>query len=254
MAADTLTQDFPDGCSLLPADSNGAAMTAKQIPGLLSIKQSVSAESVARYFGGSSYIPNQKTNDRIYRAIDHASDLATPAGIYTICPVQDYTPGKEIILENSLKLSLPDCIVDPGIRLVAAAVGTLGDQLEKRCRYLGSRGDIYEATLLDAVGTSMLDLLGKKMSAAICRDYLCKGLHKGPRFAPGLEGYPMEQQELLFQIVDNKAVGIFLNSSNIMIPGKSISFFLMLTKTLPETERTHKCSSCRMKKCQFRRV
>lgn len=252
MAVDTSNHHVPHGFSLPQANLNGAAMAAKQIPALLSVKHLVSVKAVARYFGGNKYIASEETNDRIRRAIDQAACLVTPQATVTLCRVKDYTPGKEITLENGLKLNLPECVADPGIRLVAAAVGTLGDRLEKHCRDLTANGKIYEATLLDAVGTSMLDLLGRKMSDQIVQDGLEAGLQKGPRFAPGLEGYPMEQQHLLFQIVDNEGVGVFLNSSAIMMPGKSISFFLMLTKTLSETERTNKCSSCKLVKCQFR--
>jgi len=156
-------------------------------------------------------------------------------------------------LENGVKLSIPDCAFDPDTRIVVAAIGTLGDKLEKRCRQLASQGKIYDATLLDAVGTAMLDDLTGKISKRIVQEGKQAGLLQGYRFAPGLEGYPLEQQQVLFQLADNGAVNVFLNSSAIMTPAKSISFFLMLTKTgLKKNKGTHKCSSCKLTGCQFR--
>ena len=93
--------------------------------------------------------------------------MITPRGTYALCPVSDMTPGKEVILENGIKLSIPDCHADPGNRFAAAGIGTLGDKLEKRCRQLAGQGKIYESTLLDAVGTAMLDVLDEKICKRI---------------------------------------------------------------------------------------
>ncbi len=209
---------------------------------------------MARYFGGNGYHGNQKTNGRIRSAIDEASGLITPRWTYTLCPVLEMIQDREMILENGMKLSIPDCNADPGNQFVVAAIGTLGDKLEKQCRQLANQGKIYESTLLDAVGTAMLDVLGGKICKRIEQEGKRLKLLKGHRFAPGLESYPLEQQHLLFQIADNEAVDVCLNSSAIMVPSKSISFFLMLTKTVLKHRGTHKCSSCRMDGCQFRMV
>jgi len=84
-----------------------------------------------------------------------------------------------VILENGVKLSIPDCAFDPDTRIVVAAIGTLGDKLEKRCRQLASQGKIYDATLLDAVGTAMLDDLTGKISKRIVQEGKQAGLLQG---------------------------------------------------------------------------
>ncbi len=254
MAVARLTHSFPYGRSLPYANQDRTAMTAKQIPGLSSVIADISIESVARYFGGNGYIANKMTSDRIRRAIDEVSNLITPMGTYTLHKVSNINPYEKVFLENGSRFCIPECVVDPGTRLVATAIGTLGDKLEKKCRQLANQGEIYESTLFDAVGTAMLDLLGENISTAIEQDGKRLGLAKGPRFAPGLDGYPLEQQRLLFKVADNESVDVFLNSSAIMIPTKSISFFLMLTKTLLTNEETSKCNSCRMTACQYRMV
>jgi len=229
-------------------------MNPIQVSGLLSLKSDVSIDSVARYFGGNNYIADKKTISRINRAIDEASNLITPRATYTLCSVSEMKPGEEMILENGWRLSLPECIGDLGSRFVAATIGTLGDKLEKQCRKLAESGQIYESTLLDAVGTAMLDFLGERISAAIKKDGNRIGLAGCVRFAPGLEGYPLEQQRLLFQIADNESVGVVLNSSAIMMPTKSISFFLVLTTTILRNKTTDKCSSCRLVGCRYRTI
>ena len=216
------------------------------------LENEISVDSVARYFGGrSGYKPDKKTSDRIERCIGTACKLAAPKGTYTILPVTKVSPGKEMYLYNGLQLIVPDCFDDLGTRLVAISIGTLGEELERQCRSLAKSGEIYESTLFDSVGTTMLDLLSEKISDTIANSCKNDGLLKGERFSPGLDGYPLEHQRLLFDLADNDSVGVSLNSSNIMIPTKSVSFFLVLTKT-PQKQTKNKCNSCRMRNCQFR--
>ncbi len=239
---------------LPPSNPDTSVMTAIKIPGLSSINNDISIDSVSRYFGGIGYKADAATRDRIRRAVTLASELISPKGTYTLCSVAEIFPGRKVLLENGSGLFIPECFVDQGVRLVATAIGTLGGGLEKKCRLLAGEGQIYESTLLDAVGTAMLDLLGEKISKKIAHETHQSGLFKGQRFGPGLDGYPLEQQKMLFEIADNESVDVLLNSSAIMVPTKSISFFLMLTETVQKDEITNKCNSCRMTGCKFRMV
>jgi len=227
-------------------------MNSKQIPEPASIKADVSIELVARYFGGNSYTPDKTTRDRIYRCINAASELAVPRATYTLFPVSSIIAEKEVLLEKGVRLSIPGCFADPGAKLVAAVIGTLGEKLEQHCRILADKGEIYESTLFDAVGTAMLDMLSEKICLILEQAGNQYGLLKGPRFAPGIDGYPLEQQHLLFEMADNASVGVSLNSSAIMMPAKSISFFMILTQTSGKNETKNKCTLCRMRKCQYR--
>ena len=229
-------------------------MTASQVFDFSFVKTDISVETVARYFGGSRYTINEKTSARIHRCINAACKLVYPKATYTIFPVSSIIPGKEIVLEDGLRVLLPECFDAPGTQLIAAIIGTLGERLEKECRELAGNGEIYESTLFDAVGTVMLDLLSAKICAIIEKVGSKDGLVKGARFAPGIDGYPLEQQHLLFKIADNESVAVFLNSSAIMVPTKSISFFMVLTDTLGKKETKNKCGLCRLQNCQFRKV
>ena len=231
---------------------NSFKTAAAQLLNFPIFENEISVESVARYFGGRiGYKPDKKTSGRIERCIADACRLATPKGTYTIVPVTTVNPGKSMCLYNGLQLTVPECFNDLGTRFVAISIGTLGEELESQCRSLAKSGEIYQSTLFDSVGTTMLDLLSEKISDAIAKSYKNDGLLKGERFSPGLDGYPLEQQRSLFNLADSESIGVSLNSSNIMIPSKSVSFFLVLTKTRKNLTK-NKCNSCRMGNCQFR--
>ncbi|MFW2364968.1 MAG: hypothetical protein ACN4GW_01015 [Desulforhopalus sp.] len=220
---------------------------------LSSIYSHVQIDSVARYFGGNRYLPDPETRKRIGRCIREASQLVSPRATYTLFPISRVLPKGEVYLENGQSIHFPECFCDSGARSVAAIIGSLGEVLENRCRELAGSGKIYESTMLDAVGTTLLDLLSEKICDTVEGAGMRDGLIKGQRFAPGIDGYPLEQQHHLFKLADNASIGVELNSSAIMAPAKSISFFMVLTTTPGQNSVLNKCNVCRLANCQYRK-
>ena len=216
----------------------------------------VTAEAVARYFGGSRYRMDPESCRRITAGIDQALELSAPIAVFGLHAVDKVTAPGQICLENGVTLDIPHCATDihSGAMVLAAVVATLGSELEKTCRVLGSRGNIYRATLLDAAGTCMLESLD-----AVCRQRLQvearrMGLHAGPRFAPGLNDCDLTRQATLFRLVDTDRIGVSLNTSCIMEPVKSISMFTLLTPEAAAGDTFNKCTDCRLTRCQFRKI
>jgi hypothetical protein len=132
-------------------------------------------------------------------------------------------------------------------------VATLGAGLETECRHLAGRGRIYQSTLLDAVGTAMLDRLDERVLQMLRIGALELKLHSGCRFAPGLNGHPLELQSLLFELVDSAQIGVQLNQACIMDPAKSISFFQLMSDEYDDRHAESKCGHCHLADCQFRK-
>ncbi len=254
MARNTQTSLLPKNHSSLTSPFSPPAITTRQISDLSSVKADVSIEAVANYFGGNGYTPTQAIRNRIRHCIDSAAELVDPKATYTLFPITSIIGSKAVTLGNGIQLSLPECSADPGARLIAAIIGTLGGRLEKHCQNLAGTGKIYESTLFDAIGTAMLDLLSENICTVLEEVGKQYGLVGGPRFAPGIDGYPLEQQYQLFQMADSTSVGVVLNSSAIMMPTKSISFFMPLTQTISKNKKRNKCNVCRLRNCQFRRL
>lgn len=229
-------------------------LAAQHITDMSHVITDLTIESVCRYFGGNKYSPDKSTIRRVHQCIDEASKLVTPQAIYHLFNVLQTIPGRKIILEGGSQLSVPDCFAVSDAQLVSVVIGTLGADLEEHCRYLASKNEIYQSTLFDAIGTAMLDLLSEHVCTVISDRCIQYDLVRGPRFAPGIDGYPLEQQRVLFELADNVSVGVFLNSSAIMEPTKSISFFQALTKSSDKRSFKNKCSHCKMVRCQFRQI
>ena len=209
--------------------------------------------SVARYFGGNRrYRPNVKVHREIEEYIQLARGMVTPRFAGSVFPVGIRHEDHSLILPENRVFPFPECAWSPHIRLLACAVGTLGDQLETECRKLAGEMSIYPSTLLDAVGTALLDSLSREIRSRIHRIAVTRGLQTGMRLAPGIDGVPMEHQRILFDLVDTASIRVGINDAMMMDPVKSISCFIPIGKEPFPSAPTHKCGQCRMDSCRYR--
>lgn len=210
-------------------------------------------EAVERYFGGNGYSADTRTRDKIQDAIDRACRIVSPRMAFAIMPVLSANPdGASIHFSGGQSLPVPDCARNSTARFLAAAIGTLGKALENECRLLAAQHHIYQSTLLDSVGTAMLDALDTEIRGLIDAECRLRGLFSGVRFAPGLNGYALDHQQTLFQLADGLSVDVSLNEAFMMEPVKTISFFSLIGGNPVENKHPEKCLNCRLPHCQYR--
>ncbi|MFH0993933.1 MAG: hypothetical protein V1844_00310 [Pseudomonadota bacterium] len=202
-------------------------------------------EAVKRYFGGSRYSADSETKEKICAAISQACRIVSPLMTIAINPIKPLVQERTLKLPGGLTLPLPDCAGDLSVRYLAAAIGTLGKGLETECRHLAAQQRIYQSTLLDAVGTAMLETMDTEIRTRIDTESHPLGLCSGVRFAPGLNGYPMDHQKTLFELADGFSMAVRLNADFMMEPVKTISFFILLVRPDEESRQPEKCSRCR---------
>ena len=209
--------------------------------------------SVFRYFGGRRDAVDKKTRERIEASVAKALTLASPAVAYTLQEVRRAGADGRVSLASGPILKFPPVGWSSQTGYLAVAVATLGAGLEIECRHLAGRGRIYQSTLLDAVGTAMLDRLDSQILQILQARARALDLYAGCRFAPGLNGYPLERQTVLFELVDAARIGVQLNQACIMDPAKSISFFQLMSDEDAGYHAENKCEHCHLADCQFRK-
>lgn len=209
-------------------------------------------EQVARYFGGSRYTPGAEAIADIAESIGRALQLIAPVVSLTFHRVTGQEEAGKLCLQEGFCLEAPGRFHDRHVRSLAVAIGSLGKELEICCRSLAQQKQIYQSTLLDAVGTAMLDVLDVRLRCFLDDHARRLGLFAGMRFSPGLDGYPLERQKVLFELVGEATAEVRLNEACIMEPAKSISFFRLLTSEQSDGDSSGKCECCHMLHCQYR--
>jgi hypothetical protein len=212
----------------------------------------VAPREVNRYAGGSRYQPDSARRGLAREALATAGQLITPALVYAVHMAVNRSPAGALELHNGCSVSLPGKLPDSQAGCLAALVCTLGPGLEEAGRDLHRQGKILEALFLDAAGTALLEALGQRAYDLLGARARLHGLFPGCRFAPGYETMPLTEQALLFRLVDAAAIGVRLNRHLVMIPNKSLSFFVTLSDEKSSAQNVYKCRACSIKDCRYR--
>lgn len=182
---------------------------------------------------------NPKINNYIDEELARALNLISPKGSFKILSVKLF---KNIdMFEDASR--------------VAFAIVTIGDKLESTAKELLNKGEATRAAILDAVGSISVETTASLLNEEIDNLAEGQGYKTTRRFSPGSGDWSVEGQEVIFKHLDKacKELGVFLTSSKIMVPVKSISFVVKLgTSTMKEINKG--CDSCNLKyNCPFYR-
>jgi len=165
---------------------------------------------------------------RVEEEVEALALLAAPAAVCERYPLRMgddgwLAVGPESLVSRTLSKNLSGC---HAVWLFAA---TLGPGIDQRIRRSQSR-DMLSALMDQAVGAAMteewVEIVCKKL-----RDSLLEGEVCPPRFSPGFGDLPLERQEIFQKLLHmDRAIGIHLTESWLMLPAKSVTAFMGIRK------------------------
>lgn len=136
---------------------------------------------------------------------------------------------------------------------VVLAVCTIGPKLEERVSKYSGSGELARALVLDAAGSSLAEAVCDFTNQKICEMSSRQSLYAAPRISPGYGRWRVEEQEIIFKLLPADSIEVTLTKSYMMVPRKSVSFAVSLTKNRQSDEAASQCTRCRRKDCEFRR-
>ncbi len=215
----------------------------------------VSAQEIGRYAGGSRYRLDLKMKALASDMLVKAATLVKPVFTYALHPVKSIERQNGFRLQSGSYVEVPLEENDPQTVSLAAVICTLGPELENTTQRLMQNGDLLTAMFLDAAGVAQLEMLAHKARMYIKKRGANFGLFTGCPFGPGYNNMPLDTQTNLFKHVDAENIGVRLNDSGVMLPMKSISFWLRVTQNKKAAEdHGYKCEKCAMENCLYRKV
>lgn len=140
------------------------------------------------------------------------------------------------------------------LEVVGAGICTVGAAIEERVRRLWDERELPLAVMLDSVGSAAVESLAEYANDLLCQAAIPAGLKVTNRVSPGYAGWDTAEQAALFRLCPGDPIGVTLNESCVMTPGKSISF---LVGVGPEARVDHyftQCRRCWMPDCAYRRA
>ncbi|MFA9375194.1 MAG: vitamin B12 dependent-methionine synthase activation domain-containing protein [Lachnotalea sp.] len=211
----------------------------------------VNKKETLRYLG----YKGQVIDDDLLCLIDEASEellqSINPKSVHQefSCRIlDDFTVelGPIIIKSKNLVKNLKGC--DSAI-IFAATLGSSADTLMKRY----SITNLAKASVIQAAGAALIETFCDSLEEKIQIDANKRGLFLRPRFSPGYGDLSLEHQRDFFNILEcSKRIGISLTDTCLMIPSKSVTAIIGLSKNRNKGCNENKCLSCTKVTCEYR--
>ena len=186
-------------------------------------------------------------------ALTLGESLIEPRVVYRAIGVTGQ--GPDLIEAGAARLAIPGIGRWWGaLEQVGAGICTVGAAIEERVRCLWDERELPLAVMLDSVGSAAVESLAEYANDLLCQAALPAGIKVTNRISPGYAGWDTAEQAALFSLCPGGPIGVALNESCVMTPGKSISF---LVGVGPEARVDHyftQCRRCWLADCAYRRA
>lgn len=128
--------------------------------------------------------------------------------------------------------------------LLAATLGAQSERLLLREQARGSA----EAVMMDAVLSAAIEAVCDQAESELREEAQRRGMYLTDRFSPGYGDMPLAQTREICEILAaSKTIGLTVSHSGIMIPRKSVTAVMGVSRT-PAPRRPAGCEGCAMRK------
>ncbi|MGO1469596.1 MAG: methionine synthase [Tissierella sp.] len=210
-------------------------------------------KEVLRYLGYRGQSMDNLMKKTIDEVIDEIKTLIDERYIYKIFNISAY--------ENKIHLEKTDLYLrgknikkhlkDSNTCILMAA--TLGNNVDTRIRYY-EKIDMTKALILDAAATAFIEDLCDRICEKIEATFIKDNKKLTNRYSPGYGDLPIDVQNSFLNTLDSqKAIGLTVTPSSILIPRKSVTAIVgIIDKEKRVEEKT--CIDCRKyDSCNFKR-
>lgn len=204
-----------------------------------------------RYLGYKGNEPDGQTLALVKECWQELESWAAKRVLYREFPL-GFLPDGEMDMgcfktkSHGLRKNLTGC---ESVILFAATLGVQTDNLIRRY----TRLQMSKAVVMQAAAAAMLEDFCDEVNEELKREYEKKGLYLRPRFSPGYGDFPLDcQPEFLRGLEAGKRIGITLTDSLLMVPSKSVTAVIGVSRQRRECSVIG-CESCSKTDCEFRR-
>jgi len=221
------------------------------MPVLKDIEIHISIDELLRAQGSAAQRPAVRETARW--AISEAQCLAEPAAVWALLPVRQVNGERARVGEVWLRVGPHADLLTPA-REALVSVATIGLALEAEVRRLIQEGSLLEGFMLDSAGVLALAAVGDRLRR-LAEDLAAQrewGVSLA--LAPGsLVGWPVHDQKALCSLLDLAAIGVTLNSSQVLVPHKSASRLVGLGPGYTARQVESACRFCPQRETCWRR-
>ena len=188
----------------------------------------VNRAEALRYLGHAGQELSPDLEGRLDAAIQAIEAAAAPAFTFAVFPALQTDDAIELdgaaiaLRGRDIRTHLA------GAQMVAVCACTLGIASERALQRATAQSAL-DALLMDAAGSSLIEEVANVCEARIAAYGGERELITNSRFSPGYGDLPLDVQPGIVRTLDaQKAIGVSVTESNLVIPRKSITAFIGL--------------------------
>ncbi|MBP3872725.1 MAG: hypothetical protein J6E32_03325 [Lachnospiraceae bacterium] len=169
--------------------------------------------------------------------------FSSPRAVYRILPAEELEP---VIIGNDIRRLLDGCSEAVMVAL------TLGARLERHMMTEEVR-DMSKAYILDVCASLAVERAADSFEDSLRSSLLPQGKYLTNRYSPGYGDLPLSIQKTLLDMLNaQRAIGLTLTPTGLMVPRKSITAVLGVSDN-PKPDVHGGCGSCPLlTKCSWR--
>lgn len=210
----------------------------------------VNKNEIFRYLGYKTRNYDEKTVQLVDTILTEAMRIVKPRFVFSEFPLQIQKDTlliaeKYRVQSENLRANLSGC---DKVILFAATLGVEADMLIKRLEV----NSISKAAVAQATFSAIIEAYCNEQQEKIRVEQQANGYFLRPRFSAGYGDFALENQKMFFELLGiTKKIGVQLNEQYLMIPTKSVTAVIGLTRN-SESCNIGKCKNCNKKDCEFR--
>lgn len=210
----------------------------------------INTREILRYSGFRGAFPDPKTAEMIEELKKEVELCSDPKSIYKEV---EFTKTEESITVENMTFHSKKLVShlknSDRLLIFAATLGTPSDIMLRK--YISSNS--AKAVLAQATLAAACESYCDEVCSQIAKKELENGYYLRPRFSPGYADLDLTSQRELFALLDiTKRIGVYLSDNCLMIPTKSVSAFIGLTRD--KDCNINSCENCGNTECEFRRT
>lgn len=212
----------------------------------------IDRKEIYRYLGYRGLEVDSATKVLTESCVDELMRTAMPKAVFKEYPIAIMKDGSIDfgnfqVKSNHLGKNLGGC---DRVLLVAVTLGLDVDRLLTKYGKL----QVSRAVVMQAAAAAMIEAYCNERCAEWKHQYEKQGRYLRPRYSPGYGDFSLEFQPVILNELDaGKQIGISLTEGGLMVPTKSVTAVIGLSK-IKGSCHVVRCESCDNEKCLYRRI
>lgn len=142
-----------------------------------------------------------------------------------------------------------------GAEELVVAVCTIGPAVDEKVRAYQAQKEHFKAIMLDEVASWAVDQVRQGLYLYLEEELQAKDWRASTMLSPGESAWSVDDQRVIFEILDATEIGVSLNDSCLMIPLKSLSMIMGVGSQPMGVEGMMNCDFCSMQeRCRYYQV